>query len=401
MLNVSDALALVCQHAGRQPTTQVELEHACGLVLAEAVTSDVDSPPFTKALMDGFAVRDEDMKEGSASLEKIGEVAAGAVTDLEVTPGTTLQIMTGAPMPQGADAVVMVEKSRTEGSRVLLDDDSFRPGQNVMPLGREIRLGEEVLRPGTLLGPAEIGLLATVGKAQPKVYRRPRVAILSTGDELVPPGQKPGAGQIRNSNESTIAALAQRAGAEVVCLGIARDNVEDLSEKVAQGLSSDLLLLSGGVSAGKRDLVPSVLAGHGVETIFHKVEFKPGKPVWFGTHEGGLVFGLPGNPVSVLVCFEVFVRTALRVRQNRPDARPPHIEARLEVPYEQSVKRLTYHPAQLTLGPNGYQVQPVTWFGSPDLRALVAANALMVLPVSDTPIPQGTPIAVLPLPRDL
>lgn len=304
-------------------------------------------------------------------------------------------------MPPGADAVVMVERSRIEDDLVLLEDDQFQTGQNVMPQGLEIRLGETVLELGTLLGPPEIGLLATVGKALPKVYQRPRIAILSTGDELVPPGEKLGPGQIRNSNESTIAALAARAGAEVSCLGIARDNEDDLSAKVAAGLSHDLLLLSGGVSAGKRDLVPSVLASHGVETVFHKVELKPGKPVWFGKHPGGLVFGLPGNPVSVLVCFELFVRTALRARQGRGDPLPPEIDAKLKVDFPYKTKRHTYHPARVTLGADGYEVEPVTWLGSPDLRALVQANALLICPIGSAGHEKGAIMKVLPLPREL
>ena len=289
--------------------------------------------------------------------------------------------MTGAPLPPGAEAVVMVERSRAAGSgKILLEDPDFSPYQNVMQRGREMQQGETVLSPGHIIGPPEIGLLATVGRTHPKVYRRPRIAVLSTGDEIVPPSHKPGPGQIRNSNESTIMALAQRADCEVGRLGIARDDAEDLSSRVINGLSFDVLVLSGGVSAGKRDLVPGVLARHGVEMVFHGVNLKPGKPVWFGKHADGLVFGLPGNPVSVLVCFELFVRTAVRARQGHPNPLPAEWPAVLKRDFHYPTKRLTYHPAKLSIGQSGFEVEPVDWYGSPDLRALTAADALIICP---------------------
>ncbi|MFO0945586.1 MAG: gephyrin-like molybdotransferase Glp [Planctomycetota bacterium] len=401
MLQVPEALDLIVQHAGRQPVVESSLEEAAGLVLAQAVVADLDSPPFAKALMDGFAVRNADLRNGQARLRIQGEIPAGARADRPTEPGGTYQIMTGAPLPEGADAVVMVERSRiVDPQWVELVDDQFQPGQNVMPRALEMKKGETVLDPGHLLGAPELGLLATVGCSRPKVYRRPTIAVLSTGDELVPPNVKPGESQIRNSNESTLLALAKRSGANVVSLGIARDNLEEITEKIGQGLAGDILLLSGGVSAGKRDLVPGALARHGVDQVFHKVEFKPGKPVWFGKHERGLVFGLPGNPVSVLVCFELFVRTALRARQQRQAPFPPEIPATLAVDFKYRSQRLTYHPAQLTFASRGPSVVPVDWHGSPDLRALVAANSLLVIPPLDHGLSKGTPVQVLPFSRE-
>lgn len=385
MLTVDQAQKLVLEHAGRQPVADTSLEEACGRVLAEEIASDLDSPPFAKALMDGFAVRNEDMASGSNNLKLIGELAAGATATEPVQPGTTYQIMTGAPMPAGADAVVIVERSKLDGGSVHLADSDFRPGQNVMPRARELAKDEIVLRPGHVLGPAEVGLLATVGRTRVKVYRQPTVAVLSTGDEIVPPEAQPGPGQIRNSNASTVCAMARTAGAEVVNLGIAPDEADVLSARVFQGLGCDVLILSGGVSAGKRDLVPGVLADRGVSQVFHKVALKPGKPVWFGKHDNGLVFGLPGNPVSVLVCFKLFVETTLRRREQHPQSLPAYVTARLAEDFSQPAKRETFHPAWLSDDGRGPVVKPVDWFGSPDLKALTAANALLVCPVSDEP----------------
>ena len=400
-MSVEEALRLVVRHAGLQEVTESDLFGCEGLVLAEDVSSDVDSPPFDKAMMDGYAVRDEDLASGTAELKVIGELSAGSVPDRVVQAGTAYRIMTGAPLPKGADAVVMFERSQSiEGDRVLLDDSGYRPGQNVLSRGRELEAGQTVLRPGHVLRPAEIGLLAIVGHPRPKVYRRPRVAILSTGDEVVAPDSEPGPGQIRNSNDATMRNLAERAGAEVTSLGMARDEVDALSAKVAEGLEFDVLLTNGGVSAGTKDLVPSVFESLGVERVFHKVDFKPGKPLWFGKHAGGIVFGLPGNPVSVLVCFELFVRTALRARRGHPDSLPAPVTARLTREFAYPTRRVTYHPARLLFGNEGIEVDPVPWFGSPDLRALSEANALMVCPVTDAPHSAGAPMSVLPLYRD-
>ena len=221
------------------------------------------------------------------------------------------------------------------------------------------------------------------------VHRRPTIAVLSTGDEIVPPSETPGPGRIRNSNESTLVALARRAGAEVVSLGIAGDDRAVLDAKIREGLHADVLLLSGGVSAGNRDFVPSVLADCGVRKVFQHVAFKPGKPIWFGEHDGGLVFGLPGNPVSVLVCFELFVRTALRARQGAGDPMPKEFPARAAEAVPSPIQRRTYHPASVTFETGAATLRLVDWFGSPDLRALSTANALAVLPVAAEPIAAG------------
>ena len=393
MLSTEEALDLIVEHAGRQPTRAVDHTEAAGLTLAQPVASDIDSPPFTKALMDGYAVRAADLPDGQGTLTRVGMIAAGGTAERPVGPGECIQIMTGAPMPEGADAVVMIEQTNEGGEqRIRFEAPGLKPGTAVMPQGQELKKDQVVLEPGHRIGPAEVGLLATVGHTRPVVYPRPTLAVLATGDEIVPPDQSPGPGQIRNSNASTVVALAHRAGCSVRALGIARDDEADITAKIREGLTADILILSGGVSAGKRDLVPKALAAAGVQEVFHKVRFKPGKPLWFGQHAEGLVFGLPGNPVSVLVCFEVFVSTALRARQGIAAPRPTLIAARLEHAVPGAKDRVIYHPAQLNWSSEGPTVRRVDWFGSADLRALSAANALVEIPVGP---PQHSPGDIL------
>ncbi len=395
MLSTEEALSRIVEHAGRPPAVTVDHTDAVGHVLAEAVASDIDSPPFTKSLMDGYALRAVDLPTGTGTLRRVGRLAAGETPSRAVGPGECVQIMTGAPLPEGADAVVMVEQTSDLGDdRISFEAPQVAPGTAVMPRGRELREGEVVLEPGHVLGPAEVGLLATVGHTSVKVSPKPRLAVLATGDEIVPPSQTPGPGQIRNSNASTVVALARRAGYEVRALGIAKDDEADIAAKIREGLTDDVLILSGGVSAGQRDLVPSALAAAGVSEVFHKVRFKPGKPLWFGQHSNGLVFGLPGNPVSVLVCFEIFVATALRARQGHPTPRPALIPARTETEVPGATDRVIYHPAQLQWTPDGPTVRRVDWFGSADLRALAAADALLEIPVGAPSYPAGATLNV-------
>lgn len=389
-LTVAEAQRLIIEHAGRQPTERVTLIAAAGLVLAEPVRADMDSPPFDKSLVDGYAIRSGDVANGHADLAVVGELMAGAVAHDAVANGTALRIMTGAPMPEGADSVVMLERTaRSAASRITVADESFRTRQNVMPRGCEYRAGETVLEAGHLLGAPEIGLLASVGETRPSVYRRVSLAIISTGDELVSPDERPGPGAIRNSNAASLTALATSTGAVVTDLGIVRDDAVSLRLAIRSGLESNVLVLTGGVSMGDRDLVPGVLHELGVERVFHKVEFKPGRPVWFGEHDRGLVFGLPGNPVSSLVCFELFVRTALRARQSRPDATPVEIPVWLVREFRYPTARLCYHPARLHVSANCLEVEPVPWRGSPDLCSVTKADCLLICPPNCDVFPAG------------
>jgi len=341
-------------------------------------------PPYDKSLMDGYAVRATDLPEGRGVLTVIEEVTAGQTPRLPVAAGEATRIMTGAPLPAGADAVVMVERTRLlDGDRVQREDRTPKPGQSILPRGQEMRQGETVLTAGSVLRPQEFGVLATIGRTTVRAYPAPQVAVLSTGDEVVEAPQTPGPGQIRNGNGPMLTAQVARAGGRPRYLGIARDRLESLRPLVAEGLQSPVLVLSGGVSAGKLDLVPGVLQELGVAAQFHKVEMKPGKPVFFGTRGATLVFGLPGNPVSALVCFELFVRPAIRRLLGHADAGPRYVRAVLSRDFAYRTDRPTYHPARLEAGEAGWQVEPVPWFGSPDLRGLLRANAFVLFPAGD------------------
>ncbi|NOX57084.1 MAG: molybdopterin molybdotransferase MoeA, partial [Planctomycetes bacterium] len=306
--------------------------------------------------------------------------------DRSVEPGEAIQIMTGAPVPDGADAVVPVEDSRIEetpeGRFVrLTPSEPVVAGLNVIRRGTSIRRGQAVLPVGRRLRPQELGALAEMGRAHVSVHRRPRVAILATGDELVPIDVTPGPGQIRNSNEMMLIAQVRRAGGEPISLGVARDDREDLRRHISEGLRYDVLLLSGGVSAGKLDLVPTQLEAAGVRNVFHKVRVRPGKPLWFGIRADApaarcYVFGLPGNPVSSMVCFELFVRMALRRLMGVTPAEPHSIQATLTVEHVVAGNRPTYHPARLEWTETGPQVTPIVWHGSFDLQATKDANAM-------------------------
>ena len=286
MLSVQEALDKVRQHVQPLAPRLLPLDPgALGLPLAEAISADLDMPPYDKSMMDGYAVRSGDLAAGQAHLQVVEEVGAGAMPRLPVGSGEATRIMTGAPVPVGADAVVMVERTRLDaGDQVWIDDKQLKAGANIMKRGQEMRSGQVVLAKGTRLRPQELGLLATVGRTQALMHPRPRVAVLSTGNEIVEAPEVPGPGQIRNGNGPMLLAQVARAGGVPTYLGRALDHLESMRPLVSSGLDADMLIISGGVSAGKLDLVPGVLAELGVEPVFHKVTMKPGKPVFFGIH---------------------------------------------------------------------------------------------------------------------
>jgi molybdopterin molybdotransferase len=378
MLTIAEAFDRLLTTVRPLEAVSLPLAECLGLTLAEDVVSGIDSPPFDKSLMDGYAIRSADLNEGTATLQVVEVITAGTVPTKPVLAGQATQIMTGAPIPAGADQVVMVEHTERVGDSVRVTPKGTK--SNIVLRGESVRSGSVVLTAGTKLNGSRIGALAELGFAHVLVHRRPTVAILATGDELVPIDQQPGPGQIRNSNESMLVAQVQAAGAIAVPLGVARDDRDDLRAKIARGLQSDLLVLSGGVSAGTLDLVPSELTAAGVTEVFHKVEMKPGKPIWFGSRPACYVFGLPGNPVSSLVCCELFVRTAIRRLMGEPASPPQSVPARLEHSYSARQDRPTYHPARLTWSSAGPVVTLVPWHGSSDLCGTVAANAMALLP---------------------
>jgi molybdopterin molybdotransferase len=406
MLTVAEALAAILGTVQPGPVIEIDLAEAWGQVLAQSVVSDLDSPPFDKALMDGYALRAADVM-GQVELEVIEEVTAGRVPLRTVTSGQATRIMTGAPIPVGADAVVPIEETAPAANgaahRVTIRAGGLRrAGQFILQQGAAVRRGTEVLTAGRVLRAQEIAALAELGASRVRVIRRPRVAILATGDELVAVDQTPGPGQIRNSNEPMLASQVQQAGGEPVRLGVARDNREALRERILAGLQSDFLLLSGGVSAGKLDLVPSELAAAGVQQVFHKIQMKPGKPLWFGwlPRSGDrppcFVFGLPGNPVSSMVCCELFVRAALRRWSGLEPAIPVPRFAKLAEPISMSNNRPTYHPARFDWAAEGPLVTIVDWIGSSDLCATVDANCMAIFPAGDRDWQAGETLEIIP-----
>ena len=402
MLSVEDARRVILEHSAPLRAESVPLGAALGGVLAEAVAADLDMPPLDRSVMDGYAVRWADCRDGNATLRVVEEIVAGNLPTRPIGEGEASRIMTGAPIPVGADTVVVVEKTRPIPPDRVAILDTPAPDRHIVRRGQEMRTGDVLLSPGAVLRPQEIGTLATAGKASVRVIPAPRVAILATGDELVEVSMVPGPGKIRNSNAPMLLAQASRAGGLPLSLGIGRDRLDSLLPLIEEGLrTSHVLVLSGGVSAGTRDLVPEALAAAGVVAHFHKVRLKPGKPLLFGTvdrPEGKrLVFGLPGNPVSSFVCFELFLRPALRRLAGFADLDLHELPATLSREANFQNDRPTYHPARLERTSDGWAVEPVASSGSFDLRALSNANALLRLPPGEVRYPAGHRVDVLRL----
>ncbi len=345
---------------------------AAGRVLAEDILADRDYPPFDRSARDGFAVRAADVP---GELTVRGEVRAGESFDGEVSPATAIEIMTGAPVPRGADAVVMVEHVERNESRVAISR-SIKVGENFTPRGTEAKLGETVLRAGHVLGFAEVGLLAMVGREHVSVFKNPRVAILPTGDEIVESGEKPLPHQIRNSNAWSLAVQVRRAGGMPEILAIARDSYEATRASIERGLQADLLLLSGGVSAGKYDIVERVLADLGAKFFFTRVKIQPGQPLVFGAVREKFFFGLPGNPASTMVTFELFARAAVERLAGLEDPMLPLLRAKLTRDFRHKTGLTRFLPARLS--EDGSTIEPLGWQGSGDIPALARANAFLV-----------------------
>ncbi|MGJ5819507.1 molybdopterin molybdotransferase MoeA [Paludibaculum fermentans] len=355
-------------------TPQVEilpLEQAGGRVLAEPAFADRDYPPEPRSMRDGFAVRAADLP-GTFTI--VGEVRAGQPVNCRVEPGEAVEIMTGASVPDGADTVVMIEHVTVNGDQVEIPK-ALEMGANVNPQGRDAMAGALILNPGTRLGYAEIALLASIGQAEVSVYKRPRVAILATGDELVELEAEPEPHQIRNSNSWSLAAQVMRAGGEAVILPVAADELETTKSLIAEGLECDLLLLSGGVSAGKYDLVETALQSFGAQMHFDRVLIQPGQPCVFGQARGTFFFGLPGNPASTMVCFEIFARAALELLGGIVEPALAVTGARLKAPFRQKTGLTRFLPARLDA--EGL-LTPVGWSGSGDIAALTRANVYLV-----------------------
>jgi molybdopterin molybdotransferase len=444
VLAFEDAYEVVrehCQHilkAGDRPSEELLLMQGLGRVLAESVKADRDFPPFRRATRDGFAVRADDLASGVTLLRVVGQVRAGDSYDLPLASGEAVEIMTGAAVPVGADAVVMVEYTERKSQEInhkghegtqrrqepeqtnpdpvdvlgLSKDEQAHPeevvaedlveiqrsvasGENVVPAGAEARAGQELLPRGVRLGPAQIALAAAAGKASVKAYRKSKVAILSTGDELVDVAEKPGPSQIRNSNSYSLAALVTEYGGEPVQLPIAPDEESKLTELIHEGLKADMLLLSGGVSMGKFDLVEQALKALGAKFFFTGVLIQPGKPVVFGEVGAVPFFGLPGNPVSVMVTFELFARQMVEALGGAEPERVKSAKAKLRKEFKTKTGLARFLPARLEGGLDDAEVEVVPWQGSGDMLAAAKANCYLVVPPDREKLAKGEIVTVV------
>ena len=356
---------------------EIPLSQAAGRVLAENAAADRDFPALDRSVRDGYAVRAGDLNANHlpGTLEIAGEVRAGERFQGTLAPGQAIEIMTGAPIPDGADAVVMIEHTRREDTRVFIDR-AAEPNQFINPQGCEAAAGDILLSAGKRIDYSDIALLAAIGRSTVQVYHRPHVAIIATGDEIVEIADKPLEFQIRNSNAWSLAAQVVRAGGSPRVLAVARDTVESTREIVAQGLSADLLLLSGGVSAGKYDVVERVLGEFSAEFYFDRVLIQPGQPLVFGKATGKFLFGLPGNPSSTMITFEVFARAALQLLAGEYEIALPMTLARLTRDFKHRPGLTRFLPA--ILSPDGSELTPVKWKGSGDIPSLTRANCYLV-----------------------
>lgn len=381
ILTFEQALDVVRSQTGSPalpPIEQVPLSQALGRILAEDLYADRDYPPFPRSARDGFAVHSQDAAVAPATLNLAGEVRAGGCFEGALGPGQCVSIMTGAPVPEGADAVVMVEHTRSEGGRVTLLR-AAPESDNIVPKGSEAAAGAKILAQGRMLSAADLAVMASIGAAQPRVFRKPEIAILATGDELVPVEAAPQRHQIRNSNSTLLAAQVTLAGGIPRILPAAPDEEDALRRLIAEGLSSDILLLSGGVSAGKYDFVEKVLADFGAEFYFDGVAIRPGKPLVFGRAKNELFFGLPGNPVSTYVTFHLFARPVIAALGGGRFEPPLFYGAKLARAVQRREGLTAFIPAWVSRQEEAPVVAPVSWQGSGDVAALPNANCFIVV----------------------
>lgn len=393
LLPVAEALRIVLAEAASVGPVgdEVDLAQARGRVLAETLTAPADLPAFDRSAMDGYALRAADVARPPAELDVVGFLPAGCdAAAFEVTPGRAVRIMTGAPIPAGADAVQMVERTEElDAGRRVRVLATVAAGENVTPRGADLKRGETVLSRGAWIRAAELGALAGIGRTRPRVLRRPRAFVLSTGDEIVDPAVEPLPHQVRNSNGPSLLAALDEAGATATALGIAGDDPSVLDARIASGLEGDLFFLIGGVSVGDKDLVAERLAAAGVRVLFHRIAMKPGKPLLFGRRGGCLVFGLPGNPLSALTAFLVFGLPAVRLASGLSGSGMPEVSARLTEAVRQKPGRTWFRLARIALQDGAFLATPVRSSGSGDLVSASRANGFIVVPADSHGLDAG------------
>lgn len=397
MLSVEEALDQILSRVDRLGSERVELLACLGRVLAEPIPARFNVPPWPNSSMDGYALLSRDTREASpgnpVELKVVGTIPAGSVAGHPLRAGEVFRIFTGAPLPEGADSVIPQEEVQVQDGRIRVP----RPvtaGEFVRPRGEDLRAGETALEVGQVIGPPEVGLLATLGRSRALVFRRPRVAILATGDEVVDLGGEASGGKIPNSNSYALMAQVLEAGGEPLNVGVAPDDRELIEERLRWGLAADVLISSAGVSVGDYDLVRDALCRLGAELTLWQVAMRPGKPITFGSLGGRPVFGLPGNPVSAMVTFELFVRPALRKMAGHTGLHRPLIHARALAPIPNPGHRRGYLRVAVSADGGEYAARLTGSQGSAVLTSMVAADGLAVVP-PDTTIPPGGTVPVL------
>jgi molybdopterin molybdotransferase len=402
MITVAEALQIVTEQTRSLPTERVALQNSAGRVLGQDIVADTDLPPFDRSQMDGYAVRAQDTRDAPVRLRIVGESAAGKGWHHEIQEGQAVRIMTGAPVPAGADAVQQVELTHELKDNTVVELlQSVEEGRSIVKRGTEIIAGETVLRSGVTISDAMLAALASFGYANVEVGRRPRVSIMATGSELVTVDQTPGQDQIRDSNNYSIGGYAERAGAIVDRQPLIGDETTALKSAIARAAeNSDLIVTSGGVSMGVYDFTKAALKELGAELYFERVALRPGKPTVFARlPNGSLVFGLPGNPVSVSVTFNLFARTSLLAMQGASDPAPKTETGRLAKPVKGAIERESYLPAQLTTNDDGELVVfPLKWGGSSDFVAFAMATALVIVPAGIKVVDTDSLVKVVRLP---
>ena len=396
MITLNEALEKIIENTDVLDPVELDLAESLGQVLAEDVQSDIDMPPFDKSAMDGYAVRAEDVQNVPAKLEIIEEIPAGTVPKKKLAPGQCAAIMTGAMIPEGADTVVMIEDTRKDSETGLAIIDKTVPnGKNICCKGEDVKKGQTVVFAGQKLMPQHIGVLASVGKVRVKVVRAPKFRIFTTGAEIVEAGQKPSAGQIRNSNGWSLSAQVTQAGYEANYSGIVSDKLDALINAIGQAGSDDIILLSGGVSMGRYDLVPQAVKDAGAEIIFHKIAVKPGKPILFAKLGGKLIFGVPGNPVSTLIGFETLILPAARKMAGEQNYFKPKVSARLVKEMKNKPGRLKIRHAKITYSDGEFQAEVVPTHGSADLLSTCASNGMVIIQPGIEHIKAGEKVEVI------
>jgi len=379
MISVDKALGIILENVFSLDTVTTGINSAFGRVLAEDIVSDIDIPPFNKSAMDGYAVRASDLSDVPSVLKVIDSISAGSISRKKLQPGTCVKIMTGAPVPEGADAVVMIEDTELVSDASVSFTKKVKPGQNVCTRGEDVTKGTTILRKGTVIKGPEIAVCASVGRVFINVVRTPTVGIVSTGSEIVEPSHPLEVGKIRNSNGPMLESLVKGTGFSAEYLGLARDNEDELSEVMARGFRKDVLLLSGGVSMGDYDLIPEILEKQGAQVLFHKVRVKPGKPLLFAKKDGCQIFGIPGNPVSNFTTFFMFIKPALFKMMGRSDYPPEFIDAMLATDFTNTSKRVLVVPSSCWVERGMFNVTPFMLNGSADIVGCIGANCLSIM----------------------